>query len=54
MSVRRLLVGGNWKCNNTLKQSLKLVNNVVNKMKFDPKKVGTNPFSSSRPSYPPF
>lgn len=39
MAVRRFLVGGNWKCNNTLAQSKDLINNVYNKLKFDTKKV---------------
>jgi triosephosphate isomerase (TIM) len=32
---RRKFVGGNWKCNNTLQQSLDLVENVYNKLDFD-------------------
>lgn len=39
MALRRLFVGGNWKCNNTLSQSKELVNNVLNKLNFDPAKV---------------
>ena len=37
--MRRFLVGGNWKCNNTLKYTKWLVNNVVNKCVFNPKKM---------------
>lgn len=35
----RLFVGGNWKCNNTLKESVGIVDNVLGKLKFDPSKV---------------
>ena len=37
--MRKLLVGGNWKCNNTLAQSKALVNDVLNALKFNPSKV---------------
>ena len=36
---RRLLVGGNWKCNLTLKMANKLVNKVINKLSYDTSKV---------------
>lgn len=39
-STRKLFVGGNWKSNNTLEQTKDLVNNVINKMEYDPKIVG--------------
>lgn len=39
MAARRLFVGGNWKCNNTLAQTKDLVNKVYNKLKFDSNKV---------------
>ncbi|KAL4469477.1 hypothetical protein ABPG74_004730 [Tetrahymena malaccensis] len=39
MAIRRLFVGGNWKCNNTLAQTKDLVNSVLNKLHFDPSKV---------------
>lgn len=39
MALRRLFVGGNWKCNNTLAQSKDLVNSVLNKLNFDAAKV---------------
>lgn len=39
MALRRLFVGGNWKCNNTLAQTKDLVNGVLNKLNFDPAKV---------------
>jgi triosephosphate isomerase len=35
----KLLIGGNWKSNNTLKESVALVNNVINNLKYDPSKV---------------
>lgn len=38
-SGKKLFVGGNWKSNNTLQQSKDLVNNVINKLKFDPAKI---------------
>ena len=41
-STRKLFVGGNWKSNNTLDQTKELVNNVINKLEFDPKVVGTS------------
>lgn len=37
--MRRLFLGGNWKSNNLLSDSLKLVD-IYNKMKFDPKVLG--------------
>eukprot|EP01016_Furgasonia_blochmanni_P005156 TRINITY_DN119_c0_g1_i1.p1 TRINITY_DN119_c0_g1~~TRINITY_DN119_c0_g1_i1.p1 ORF type:complete len:290 (-),score=132.40 TRINITY_DN119_c0_g1_i1:247-1116(-) len=36
--LRRLFVGGNWKCNNTVAQTKDLVEKVVNKLTFDTKK----------------
>ena len=38
--MRRFFVGGNWKSNNTVAQTQSLVNGVINKLVFDPKKVG--------------
>jgi len=38
-SAKRLFVGGNWKCNNTLAESKQLVENVLNKLQFDENKV---------------
>jgi triosephosphate isomerase (TIM) len=32
MALRKLFVGGNWKCNNTLSQTQELVKNVYNKL----------------------
>jgi triosephosphate isomerase (TIM) len=36
---RRLFIGGNWKCNGTVKSGVSLVNDVVNKIVFDQKKM---------------
>jgi len=36
---RKIIIGGNWKCNNTLEASEKLVTEVLNKMVFDPAKM---------------
>lgn len=38
-SRNKLFIGGNWKSNNTLKESIALVNNTINNLKYDPKKV---------------
>lgn len=38
-ALRRLFVGGNWKCNNTLSQTKDLINNTLNKIRFDQNKV---------------
>lgn len=40
-TVKKFFVGGNWKCNNTLAESKKLVEDVINKLDFDDNKVGT-------------
>ena len=32
---RKIIIGGNWKCNNTLAASEKLVTDILNKMDFD-------------------
>ena len=37
--MRKFLVGGNWKCSNTLAFTNGLIKNVVNKLVFDPSKV---------------
>jgi triosephosphate isomerase len=36
--MRRFIIGGNWKCNNTVAQTEALINNVYNKLVFDSKK----------------
>lgn len=38
-ALRRLFIGGNWKSNNTLAQTKDLVENTLNKIKFDQNKV---------------
>jgi triosephosphate isomerase len=38
-SLKKLFVGGNWKSNNTLAESKNLVENVLNKLDFDPNRV---------------
>jgi len=38
-AFRKLFIGGNWKCNNTLAQTKELVENTLNKIKFDQNKV---------------
>ena len=37
--MRKIFIGGNWKCNNNLQKSLDLVKNVYNKISYDPAKV---------------
>ena len=37
--MRKLLIGGNWKCNNSLAQSQALVGSLLNKLEFNPNKV---------------
>jgi triosephosphate isomerase len=39
MSVRKLMVGGNWKCNGNMAFAKSFPVDVLNKLKFDPKKV---------------
>ena len=36
---RRLFIGGNWKCNGTAKSATILINDTVNKIEFNPKKM---------------
>eukprot|EP00831_Metopus_contortus_P080375 TRINITY_DN8215_c0_g1_i3.p1 TRINITY_DN8215_c0_g1~~TRINITY_DN8215_c0_g1_i3.p1 ORF type:complete len:271 (-),score=48.21 TRINITY_DN8215_c0_g1_i3:58-870(-) len=36
---RRLFIGGNWKCNGTMAANEKLIQNVINKISFNPKKI---------------
>lgn len=40
MQARKVFMGGNWKCNNTLVQTKHIVDSVLDKLEFDPKKVG--------------
>jgi triosephosphate isomerase len=37
--TKKLFVGGNWKSNNTVQQTKQLVENVINKLKFDKSKI---------------
>ncbi len=46
-SLKKLFVGGNWKSNNTLADSKNLVENVLNKLDFDPNRVGNQVFHFS-------
>ena len=39
-SRNKLFIGGNWKSNNTLQQSITLTNNTINSLQYDPDKVG--------------
>jgi len=39
-SARKIIIGGNWKSHNTLKDSQNLINNVINTLKFDAAKLG--------------
>jgi triosephosphate isomerase len=39
--MRKLFIGGNWKSNNTLAQTQALVTSLLDKLEFDPEKVGT-------------
>lgn len=38
--ARKIIIGGNWKSHNTLKDSQNLINNVINNLKFDTSKIG--------------
>ena len=38
-SARKIIIGGNWKSHNTLKDSQNLITNVVNNLKFDPERI---------------
>ena len=38
--ARKLFVGGNWKCNQTLQQTKDLVGTVINQLKYNENKVG--------------
>lgn len=39
--MRKLFIGGNWKCNNQLAASQGLVASLLDKLEFDQEKVGT-------------
>lgn len=38
--MRKLFIGGNWKCNNSLAQTQSLVGSLLDKLEFDPNAVG--------------
>ena len=38
--MRKVFIGGNWKCNNTLGESKTIVENVLDKLEFNPERVG--------------
>jgi triosephosphate isomerase len=40
--MRKLFIGGNWKCNNSLAQTQGLVASLLDKLEFDPEKVGNS------------
>ena len=39
-AARKIIIGGNWKSHNTLKDSQNLITNVINTLKFDAAKLG--------------
>ena len=39
--MRKVFIGGNWKCNNTLGQTKQLVESVIDKLEFNPERVGS-------------
>lgn len=39
-AARKLIIGGNWKCHNTLAESETLLNSVVNNLVFDTNRIG--------------
>jgi hypothetical protein len=38
--MRKVFIGGNWKCNNTLPETQSMIGNVIDKLEFDHNKVG--------------
>jgi len=46
-SSRKIIIGGNWKSFNTVKESQNLVNSVINNLKFDPARIGKPYFDQS-------
>lgn len=40
MHQRKVFFGGNWKCNNSLVQTKKIIEEVLDNLVFDPSKVG--------------
>ena len=39
--MRKVFIGGNWKCNNTLPETQSMVSNIIDKLEFNDNKVGT-------------
>ena len=39
--MRKVFIGGNWKCNNTLSSTQQMITNIIDPLDFDPNKVGT-------------
>ena len=37
--MRKVFIGANWKCNNTLGQTQQMITNIVDKLEFDQEKV---------------
>ena len=48
--ARKLMIAANWKSVGTLSGVTGLVGNVLNKLKYDPKKLGTLPWYKCRPA----
>ena len=42
--MRKVFMGGNWKCNNTLGQTKQLIEGVIDRLEFDPQRVGNRFF----------
>lgn len=38
--MKKVFIGGNWKCNNTLSQTQQMINNIVDHLEFNENKVG--------------
>ena len=38
--MRKVFIGGNWKCNNTLPETQSMIGNIIDKLDFDQNKVG--------------
>ena len=40
-TMRKIFIGGNWKCNNTLPQTQQMITNIIDPLEFNQDKVGT-------------
>lgn len=38
--MRKVFIGGNWKCNNTLAKTKTIMDEVIDQLEFDPERVG--------------